>query len=408
MFEEGTVEEGQNHGLTNISANLGKSLFDEVTLPENEVESYIAAVDIIEDLGNPDEIIIRNDEDGAEIAMVYHDVEGEKVFAPLTGFSLESGSQGHDMLMSLLTFCGTEDIEKVLSDEELGLGVFHLDLESGDLVQTAELSGESLFAIFEEDEEDVEEDHDDLVELGILDSDEAVETEVDRLESGQDWMATSEGDEEDDDFCHQPGDVATIVSMEDDSVLVQFGEYDNAEETYEMEKDEFVRRFALIDGEEVDEDDLEAEAFIKVIRGGKVVKKKKRIGRPRRMSPKQKAALKKARKKAHSSSARKKRKKSSLVRKRKGMESWDGSMKDTVEALLKTDSIDDLRDVVEARMVKVVRGGKVVRIKKKLRRRRRMSSKQKAALKKAQRASRKPGAKRKRAKSIKIRKRKGL
>lgn len=405
--------EAQNMGLERVSTNLGKCLFDEVTLPDNEVESYLAALDIIEDLGTPDKMIIRNDAEGSEFAILYNDVEGDKVFAPLIGFSLESGSQGHSMLMSLLDVLGADDDEDAMTEDSLGEGVWHLDFETGSLVQTKNLAGESLFSIFAEDNEDdfygEEEDFSELEELGDL-ADEDVDAEVERLEAGQDWMATAESnvedDEEGDDFVHRVGDVAHILGVEEDEVIVAFTEY-SGDETYSINLEEFVRRFALCEGEEAI-DGLETEVMKTVIRGGKKVKKKVRKGKPKRRSAKQKAALKKAQKKSGTAGAKKERAKSMKKRQSMGMESWEADdVKGAVEDLLQTDGIDELRDVVEV-MVKKIRGGKVVKVKKKLGRKRRMSAKQKAALKKARKKAGSASAKKKRAKSMKIRKRKGL
>lgn len=66
---------------------------------------------------------------------------------------------------------------------------------------------------------------------------------------------------------------------------------------------------------------VEEVVFTKVVRGGKVVKipLKKKNRRRMRMSPKQKAALMKARKKSHTSAALKQRKKSNTIRKSKNM-----------------------------------------------------------------------------------------
>jgi len=61
------------------------------------------------------------------------------------------------------------------------------------------------------------------------------------------------------------------------------------------------------------------EAAIKVVRGGKIVLKKKRIGRPRKLSAAQKAALKKARRKAFTGAAKLARKKSMKMRMKRGL-----------------------------------------------------------------------------------------
>lgn len=63
-----------------------------------------------------------------------------------------------------------------------------------------------------------------------------------------------------------------------------------------------------------DDSDVQ-EKFKIIIRDGKKIKKKIRIGRKKKRSPKQKAALKKAQRKAHTGSAAKKRAKSMKKRK---------------------------------------------------------------------------------------------
>ena len=55
----------------------------------------------------------------------------------------------------------------------------------------------------------------------------------------------------------------------------------------------------------------------KVVRGGKVLRKKVNVGKKKRLNPKQKMALKKARKKAHKPGAKRARKKSNVIRKRR-------------------------------------------------------------------------------------------
>lgn len=65
--------------------------------------------------------------------------------------------------------------------------------------------------------------------------------------------------------------------------------------------------------------DVILEGTIKVIRGGKLILKKKRVGRARKMNSLQKASLKKARRKAFSGAAKIARKKSMRIRARRGM-----------------------------------------------------------------------------------------
>ena len=65
--------------------------------------------------------------------------------------------------------------------------------------------------------------------------------------------------------------------------------------------------------------DLVMESMIKVIRGGQLVFKKKRIGRAHKMNSLQRASLKKARSKAFSGAARIARKKSMRIRIKRGL-----------------------------------------------------------------------------------------
>ena len=55
----------------------------------------------------------------------------------------------------------------------------------------------------------------------------------------------------------------------------------------------------------------------RVVRGGKVLRKKVNVGKKKRLNPKQRMALKKARRKAHKPQAQRARKKSNLIRKRR-------------------------------------------------------------------------------------------
>lgn len=55
----------------------------------------------------------------------------------------------------------------------------------------------------------------------------------------------------------------------------------------------------------------------RVVRQGKVVRKKINVGRKKRLTAKQKSGLRKARRKAQTSMAKRKRAKSSLIRKRR-------------------------------------------------------------------------------------------
>ena len=53
----------------------------------------------------------------------------------------------------------------------------------------------------------------------------------------------------------------------------------------------------------------------RVVRGGKVIRKKMNVGRKRRLTSQQKSSLRKARRKAQTSMAKRKRAKSSKIRK---------------------------------------------------------------------------------------------
>ena len=57
----------------------------------------------------------------------------------------------------------------------------------------------------------------------------------------------------------------------------------------------------------------------KQVRGGKVVRRKVNVGRAKRLTPKQKAALKKARRYTNRSAAKRKRARSSKIRKSRGL-----------------------------------------------------------------------------------------
>lgn len=79
-----------------------------------------------------------------------------------------------------------------------------------------------------------------------------------------------------------------------------------------------------------------------------------------------------------------------------------------VEKVLAAKDVEGIRDIVGEITKKVVRGGKVVKVKVRRGRKKKLSSKQKAALKKARRKASTPAAKKKRAKSAKVRKARGL
>lgn len=85
----------------------------------------------------------------------------------------------------------------------------------------------------------------------------------------------------------------------------------------DLNDDETVDDFAIVFAAS-DNDDVMMEKMIKVVRAGKVILKKKRI-RPKRMTGKQKAALKKNRRKAWKGGARLSRKKSLKIGKKRGL-----------------------------------------------------------------------------------------
>ncbi len=117
---------------------------------------------------------------------------------------------------------------------------------------------------------------------------------------------------------HKKPDPEQFKSMVDSigadiAVLIEASVFNALEDYYDFEYDEGDYEEGEYDEEEYDEDEYleEAKRTAKVIRGGKVVTKKiDTVKRPKRMSPKQKAALRKARRKAHTGAASRKRKKS--------------------------------------------------------------------------------------------------
>ena len=77
----------------------------------------------------------------------------------------------------------------------------------------------------------------------------------------------------------------------------------------------------IVAGFAVSDDGIMEAAYrrVKVVKDGKIVFKKKRIGKPKRMTAKQRAALKKARRKANTGAARKAREKAMRLRKSRGL-----------------------------------------------------------------------------------------
>jgi len=110
--------------------------------------------------------------------------------------------------------------------------------------------------------------------------------------------------------------VKGFIDDEDDPAGEKLGEYlSNKMHDVEIDDDELVSGFAVSD------DTILEAAYrrVKVIKNGKVVFRKKRIGKPKRLSAKQRAALKKARRKANTGAARKARQKAMRIRKSRGL-----------------------------------------------------------------------------------------
>jgi len=120
-------------------------------------------------------------------------------------------------------------------------------------------------------------------------------------------------------FVKLGGDKANVqafIDDEDDTAGNKLGSYLTEKmDSVESDDDDLVAGFAVSDDEILEA----AYKRVKVVKNGRVVFKKKRIGKPKRMSAKQRAALKKARKKANTGAARKNRKKAMRIRKSRGM-----------------------------------------------------------------------------------------
>lgn len=111
----------------------------------------------------------------------------------------------------------------------------------------------------------------------------------------------------------ESGNVADFLNEEDDDAGEKLGEFLAGKlEDDSRDEDEIIGDFAV-------RESLIAESTIRVIRGGEVVRKKKRIRKPKRLSAAQRAALKKARRKAHTGPAKLARRKSLKIRKRRGL-----------------------------------------------------------------------------------------
>ncbi|MFH1984780.1 MAG: hypothetical protein ABIL58_23310 [Pseudomonadota bacterium] len=110
-----------------------------------------------------------------------------------------------------------------------------------------------------------------------------------------------------------PENVGAFIDAEDDEAGTKLGKFlSDKLDAIELDDEDLITRFATSAGEPV------FEATVKVIRGGKVVLKKKRV-KKYRMTAAQRAGLKKARRKANTSAARRMRAKSMKIRKQRGM-----------------------------------------------------------------------------------------
>jgi hypothetical protein len=109
------------------------------------------------------------------------------------------------------------------------------------------------------------------------------------------------------------GNVQTFLDDEDSETGAKIGEFISEKLTaVEAEDDELISNYATTDSPIM-------EGVVKVVRDGKVVLKKKRIGRPKKMTAAQKIGLKKARRKAFTGAAKLARRKAMKVRKKRGM-----------------------------------------------------------------------------------------
>lgn len=110
-----------------------------------------------------------------------------------------------------------------------------------------------------------------------------------------------------------PANVAEFLDGESDEAGAILGEFLSGKtENSTLSDEEIIANYAT-------SGDVILESTIKVIRGGKITLKKKRIGIPKRMNSLQKAALKKARSKAFSGAAKARRKKSMYKREKLGL-----------------------------------------------------------------------------------------
>lgn len=110
-----------------------------------------------------------------------------------------------------------------------------------------------------------------------------------------------------------PANVTAFIDDESAEAGVSLGEFLSGKmENVTQSDEELIATYAT-------SGDIILEGTIKVIRGGKITLKKKRIGIPHKMNSLQKASLKKARSKAFTGAARAKRKKSLHIRQKMGL-----------------------------------------------------------------------------------------
>lgn len=107
--------------------------------------------------------------------------------------------------------------------------------------------------------------------------------------------------------------VSSFMDDEDDAAGAILGAYLAEKVNATEDDDETIIANYAVGG------DVVLESMVKVIRGGKVALKRKRIGRPKKMTSLQRAGLAKARRKAFTGAAKVARAKSMRIRKSRGM-----------------------------------------------------------------------------------------